>query len=285
MIKALLHFKDGLPSGRIWLRSVVKNVQRGLMDAGRPMEADGKFGSGTRRAVETFQSARGLEASGAVDRATWVALTDHLQAATGARAAREAELLERFGGDLDWVHEREGHRGRPYWPGGNSGVTLDPGVDLGHASPELIEQFYGRFFKTSEMRVLRTVFGIRGEAARSGLRASPVMQGMRISSDQAVELMPHVAGPYWDRIRSRFPSLVRKDTPASVQMVLLSLAYNRGPLNPGLDPLGEPLQAKRWDEAARKIGSMQQSHKLEGIRIRRRYEAAIVKAELAFLNS
>lgn len=285
MIRAILKFKDGLPSGRVWLRSVVKNVQRGLIQAGHPIKADGKFGDGTRRAVRAYQSAHDLAVSGVMDRATWADLSENLQATTAERAARVMGLLDQFNGDLDWVHEKEGHCGKPYWPGGNSGVTLDPGVDLGHASQELIEQFYGNFLLQSEMRALRTVFGIKGEAARSCLRASPVIKGIRISSDQAVEVMPHIAKPYWDNIKSRFRSLVRKDTPPSVQTVLLSLSYNRGPFNPGLEPLGELLNARDWKGVARKIGSMQQRHELEGIRMRRRQESAVIKAELEFLAS
>jgi hypothetical protein len=37
-----------------------------------------------------------------------------------------------------------------------------------------------------------------------------------------------------------------------------------------LEPLGDFLDTKSWDEAANRIGSMQQSHPLPGIRLRRR---------------
>ena len=285
MIKVLLREKDGLSSGRVWLRSVVKNVQLGLIQAGHPMTADGKFGSGTLSAVNAFQRNRGLTESEIVDKSTWNTLDNDLQAATGAHAAQVAQLLEGFDGDLDWVHEKEGHRGQPYWPGGASGVTLDPGVDLGHARADLIEQLYGPILSDGEMTALREVFGIQGDAANAALRASPDIQAIRISSDQALEVMPHAAKSYWDAIRDRFDSLSREGTPPSVKTALLSLAYNRGSRNKGLEPLGEPLQSGQWDDAARIIGSMQQDHKLEGIRIRRRQEDQTIEAELEFLAS
>ena len=97
--------------------------------------------------------------------------------------------------------------------------------------------------------------------------------------------MPHAAKPYWDAIRGRFDSLSREGTPPSVKTTLLSLAYNRGARNQGLDALGGPLQSGQWHDAARTIGSMQQDHKLEGIRIRRRQEGQIIQAELEFLAS
>jgi len=285
MIQALLRQNDGLASGRIWLGSIVKNVQLGLIQAGHPMTADGKFGPGTASAVKAFQRNHGVAETAMVGRSTWSALADDLEAATGPGVARVARILDGFKGELDWVHEKEGHRGKPYWPGGESGVTLDPGVDLGHASPGLIEQLYASIVDSSRMEALRGVFGIQGENARAALNASPVIQGIRISPDQALEVMPHAAKIYWDRIRRRFDSLVHEDTPPSVQTVLLSLAYNRGAGNAALDVLGQPLETKQWSDVARAIGAMQQDHDLEGIRTRRQQEGLLVEAELEFLAS
>ena len=169
MIKALLRKGDGMGE-RAWLNSVVKNVQLGLIRAGQPMTADGMFGSGTLDAVNGFQQSQGMGPTEQVDRSTWAALDVHLQAAIGADAARVAEILERFDGDLGWVHQQEGHKGRPYWPGGHSGVTLDPGVDLGQFESQLFEQLYGPLVSESEMEALRRVLGInrRGGAKRAG---------------------------------------------------------------------------------------------------------------------
>ena len=135
------------------------------------------------------------------------------------------------------------------------------------------------------MEALRGVFGIQREPARAALEASPVIQGIRISSEHALEVMPNAAKTYWEAIRDKFGSLVREDTPPSVQTVLLSLAYNRGARNPGLDVLRQPLEAKQWSEVARTIGAMQQDHELAGIRTRRQQEGLLVEAEVEFLGS
>ncbi|MGB5879962.1 MAG: pesticin C-terminus-like muramidase [Thermoanaerobaculia bacterium] len=282
MIKALLRLGDGLSSGRPWLRSVVKKIQLGLIQAGFPLEADGMFGRGTLNAIKAFQSSVGLEESGIFDPGSWTKLAPHLEAATGEREARIREMLVRFRGDLDWVHERESHSGRPYWPGGVSGATLDPGVDLGHASSETIEELYSPLLTQAQMKALRLVYGIKGEDARTALHALPDLAAIRISREQAAELMPYAAKPYWDGICRRFPALARKDTLPTVQTVLLSLAYNRGVFNRYLEPLRDLLTAKSWNEAADRIASMQQSHQLHGIRIRRRQEAMLIRAELEF---
>lgn len=191
--------------------------------------------------------------------------------------------MQKFRGDLDWVHVQEGHRGHPYWPGGVSGVTLDPGVDLGHASTELVEKIYGPMLTPVQLRLLRKTFGLKGQDAKDILRQMPELKTLRISRTQALAVMPLTARPYWDGVRDRFRVLSRTATPPSVQTVLLSLAYNRGVRNPGLKPLGPLLQDGDWHAAAQTIGRMQQSHKLEGIRRRRRDEAAIVLAELELL--
>ncbi|MEK6709483.1 MAG: peptidoglycan-binding protein, partial [Nitrospinota bacterium] len=135
MIRALLRKGDGTAAGRGWLDSVVLHLQQGLIQAGHPMGADGLFGGTTERLLGEFRRARGLPAGGVADRPVWEALSPHLEAALGALQREAAQLLPGFAGDLEWVHARESHHGSPYWPKGNSGVTLDPGFDLGHADP------------------------------------------------------------------------------------------------------------------------------------------------------
>jgi len=292
MIRAAIKRGDGLPSGRIWLHSVVRNLQFALIDSGHlkvvseiSETADGRFGPGTEKAVKAFQRAGDLEPQGVVDRASWSRLEPHLQSAVGMREGRTAEWLTGFRGDLEWIHAKEAHKGKPYWPGGESGVTLDPGVDLGHAAPELIERLYKPLLTGAQMEALRQVFGMQGKAAREALKASSVLAGIRFSKPQAAEIMPLAAQSYWQEIRNRFKILGRKAAPPSVQTALLSLAYNRGARNHHLEPLGTLLESQQWADAAFRIAAMQQNHPLEGIRIRRREEGALIRAELDFLAS
>jgi GH24 family phage-related lysozyme (muramidase) len=119
----------------------------------------------------------------------------------------------------------------------------------------------------------------------AALNATPNLGSIRISREQADELMPYAARPHWNGISRRFTPLTEPETLPSVQTVLLSLAYNRGANNPGMDPLRTPLEAGEWGEVADIIGSMQQDHRLRGIRIRRREETALIRAELDYLNT
>ena len=106
----------------------VARLQRALNDTGEGLLVDGIFGGGTERAVRAFQRAHGLTVDGRVERRTWKALEHHSEFAQPI-GLDTATHLPSFRGDLLWIHAWEGHRGRLYWPGGASGVTLDPGLD------------------------------------------------------------------------------------------------------------------------------------------------------------
>ena len=61
---------------------------------------------------------------------------------------------------------------------------------------------------------------------------------------------------------------------------MLSISYNRGAGNRALGVVGEPIENKDWAKVADTIASMQQDHKLEGIRKRRRMEGELIRTEL-----
>lgn len=159
------------------------------------------------------------------------------------------------------------------------------GVDLGHVPEDRIETLYEGILTRAQLRLLSQVFGIKGDDARTALNAVPGVKQIRIGREQAYRLMPYAATPYWTGIARRMKGLRRVDTPPSVQTALLSLAYNRGVFNRRLESLENVIGDRAWSEVPKIIGAMQQNHKLQGIRLRRRQEAALVSAELSFLES
>lgn len=253
----------------------VERLQLALIDCGYAVDLDAQFGPGVEKAVCALQESEGLPADGVVDGPTWDVL------ATKSPHACPLELdttgLHNFRGNLHWLHQWEGHAGRPYWPGGVSGVTLDPGLDLGHADPELVERVCGTSLDADAMACLHKVLGLKGDAAREALDAEPALGNIRILRNTAARFLPIVAKPYWDHLCRRFDALASPSVPASVQTALLSLGYNRGPGNRGLEPLAEPLSRGDWLGVADVIGAMQQDHQLEGIRRRRQAEAALIR--------
>lgn len=204
--------------------------------------------------------------------------------------------LDGFRGDLHWVHQREGHAGKPYWPEtrdkvsgelkskGISGVTLDPGVDLGYADPSTVRELYAPILTPEQMAAVEKVFGLKGEKAEEALKSDPLLKSIRISKQQAETVMPYAAKKYWEPITKRFPELKDPETPASVQTAFLSLAYNRGPGNKAFNGFKQLFHQKNWEEVARQIGEMQQDHKSPGIPKRRQQEAELIKKELKAAN-
>jgi GH24 family phage-related lysozyme (muramidase) len=282
----VLRQKDGFSNTSPELSDEVKRLQLALKKAGHSVDTDGLFGEGTAKAVKAFQREHGLQDDGVVGSKTWKALEGAGVGKSKEHPAHEkpaggASLLKGFRGDLSWVHAREGHAGKAYWAGGESGVTLDPGVDLGYADSSLIEAAYKNLLSSEQFSAVKKVLGIKGDAANTALKADPVLQTIRISREQADTIFQFAAKPYWEQIVKRFPTLDDADTLRSVQTALLSISYNRGPNNKGLSVLEEPLSNKNWHQVANKIGSMQQDHRLPGIRKRRTMEAALIQKELA----
>lgn len=180
-------------------------------------------------------------------------------------------MPESFRGDLAWIHEQEGHRGHPYWPGGASGVTIDPGLDLGHADQALIrEVLSGKIPEAAADRLL-AVIGIKGPSAGAKARE---LADITIDRSLVLALLPVIAAPYWRAILARFPGL-EQGIP-EVHTALLSLAYNRGAGNPGLRPLSTPIACHDWRGVGTLIKAMQQNHPLRGIRLRRQREGDLI---------
>ncbi len=188
--------------------------------------------------------------------------------------------MENFRGDLKWVHKWEGHLGKPYWPKGRSGVTLDPGVDLGYAEWDLVERAYGPLIEADLLQDLSRTRGIKGDEAGQFLEQArnenAPFTRIRIKRDQGDELFGIVAEPYWKGISKRFGALLRENTPGAVQTVFLSLAYNRGVNNRDFEQLHAPLDGGDFKEVGRLVGGMQQDHKLAGIRRRRQEEGKLI---------
>lgn len=283
MIHAVVRLRDGL-GGRAWLGSVVSHLQDGLAASGLEVGVDGRFGSGTLTALRQFQRQAGVAVTGVADRATWDRLEPALARARALRQPHLAEQLPTFRGDLDWVHEQEGHRGTPYWPGGESGVTLDPGVDLGHADPALIARLYRPLMSAPAYAAVQRLCGVKGEEAARALRSGAPLRAVRLTREQAESILPFAARDYWDGVRRRF-QVDRASTLPSVQTVLLSLAYNRGAGNEALAALAAPLEEERWEDVAALVGAMQQGHASPGIPRRRRAEANLIRAELEYRES
>lgn len=113
----------------------------------------------------------------------------------------------------------------PVWPGGQSGVTIGIGYDLGHNSAAQIEKDWRGHIADADLALLRGVSGLKGSAAKLALRG-PVKE-VKIPLEAAKRV-------FYTSTLPRFAQLTRKaypgveNLPADAQAALLSLVYNRG---------------------------------------------------------
>ncbi|TRY33849.1 pesticin C-terminus-like muramidase [Aliiglaciecola sp. M165] len=287
----MLRLDDGFSRGRPEFKAEVQHLQRSLNLIGFQMVADGFFGTATQEAVKLIQQSHGLHESGEVDTKTWQVIEQRMVGNIIANenvsqvtpvfnqtqtAPAQNSLLAGFRGDLAWIHAREGHAGKAYWPGGASGVTLDPGFDLGQQDHEELNEQYSNILNADQLSACQHCIGLKGRKAKSHLNRSATLLGIRVSKGQALNIFPTIVHPYWVAICKRFPQLKHENTPHAVQTALLSLAFNRGANNRALAILSSPLSQGDWSGCANLIRSMQQDHALEGIRRRRKMEANLI---------
>jgi len=290
---------DGLNGQRADLKYEVKHLQRMLIKIGFDLTASGAFDHATETSIRKFQRDHQLSVDGVIGNFTWEKLEsaflsskenqDTPRVENAAQANRSeldtseqlseskpSTLLPDFRGDLAWIHKQEGHAFKPYWPGGHSGVTLDPGFDLGQNLFSTLAEYYAQILSNSQQESLREGIGKTGRGAKRWLNRNRDVLAIRIRRQQAETVFPFLAAPYWNSICQRVPQLAKHSTPASVQTALLSIAYNRGAANKDLEKLIEPILNEDWLDCARLIGGMQHDHRLSGIRSRRKREAELI---------
>lgn len=279
----MLQLDDGFARGRPAFKTEVQHLQRSLNWLGYTMPADGFFGVTTAEAVKQLQRAGGCPATGEVNTDTWRLIEARLMDAkprdvpdNKPQPQEITEPLASFRGDIAWIHAREGHAGKAYWPGGASGVTLDPGFDLGQQERETLDSQYAELLPRQQLQACYLCIGIKGRPAKNHLNSSAPLLAIRISRTEALAIFPTVVQPYWVAICKRFPMLEQQRTPVNVQTALLSLAFNRGAFNRDLAVLAAPVEQGQWSTCATLIGQMQQNHQLDGIRRRRRMEAQLI---------
>jgi len=118
----------------------------------------------------------------------------------------------------------EGFWGRPYWPKGASGLTLDPGYDCGYVSPERFATDWHGLLKPDHLRRLMTVCGLRGAVAGKEVVG---LRDIAIPKEAAREVFVRALVPrYQAETLKAFPGA--DNLIPDAQWALFSLVYNRG---------------------------------------------------------
>lgn len=113
----------------------------------------------------------------------------------------------------------------PIWPGGNSGVTIGIGYDLGYSNGDQFGEDWRNYLNEAEKAALIPALGVKGTRARDLLpRFGSVQVPFRVASSQfASEALP------------RYVALTESALSNTSELhpeclgALVSLVYNRGP--------------------------------------------------------
>lgn len=169
---------------------------------------------------------------------------------------------------------------RPTWPGGDSGVTIGIGYDLGYVSTQQFERDWGSLLLTNDVARLKRVCGKKAQRARRILNS---VKSTRIPFETAKYVFVHSSLPeYARKTKATFPGV--ENLLADAQSALVSLVYNRGGSTRGdsrremaaIQPL---VLRQAYDEIAQEIIKMKrlwEGRGLDGLLRRRDEEAELV---------
>ena len=117
------------------------------------------------------------------------------------------------------------HYEKPTLPGGNSGITIGIGYDLGYCSPSLLLNDWGKYIDSASISALARVCGLTGMRARNVLSS---VQGVIIPYTTAVQQFGQDEQPkYVGLVDNSLPNF--RELPNDCRGALVSLVYNRGP--------------------------------------------------------
>jgi Putative peptidoglycan binding domain len=204
----------------------VARLQDLLNRGGALLTEDGAFGSGTASALRDAQTAAGLAPTGVADAATWAALNALAEPCPGIATQAVAflgqqEVSSRSHYDAVVCH--------PCRPGGDSGITIGVGYDLGQQTDFVPE--WSPLLPAPIIDALSPAVGVKGDAAQAllaGVAALTIPWNAAWSVLTATTLPQTVAAT-----RGAFPGF--DDLSPLCRGVLVDLVYNRG-TDMGPDP-------------------------------------------------
>ena len=171
------------------------------------------------------------------------------------------------------------------WPGGDSGVTIGIGYDLGYVTVDQFESDWGPYFTADQLNRLRDAVGKRGIAARN--RAMQFVD-IRIKRKDAETVFIDRSLPlYALKTEMAFPGIT--ELPPDAQGALVSLVFNRGTSMEGdrrseMRAIRDAVPRGDLQEIAHQLRSMKRlwvNKGLDGLLRRREEEAKLVESCIA----
>ncbi|HFA48464.1 MAG TPA: hypothetical protein ENJ95_05525 [Bacteroidetes bacterium] len=183
--------------------------------------------------IKAIQARLGLVADGIIGPATLTALENTIGQVLGPPVRPVAHQMKISRKGLEQIIQFEigtkAYYNRklksPVWPGGQSGVTIGIGYDLGyHNQRQIASDWKGRV-DDADLKGLLKVSGIKGRAAK---RKSTSLRHISIPYQVSQEVfLTRVLPDFAKKTKRAFPGV--EALPPDAQAMLLSLVFNRGP--------------------------------------------------------
>ena len=175
---------------------------------------------------------------------------------------------------------------KPTWAGGESGITIGIGADLGYMTEKEFMKVWSPHLNLNFIECLRKVVGLKGIQAKQMLRGE--ILNVRVPYNTAYEVFVKYDIPkYYAKTKAIYPQLdeLNEDT----QGALVSMVYNRGNKLEGdsrveMKAIVEMVKNKDYEGIAEEIEKSKRhwEHKnLDGLVVRREAEADLIRDSLA----
>ena len=170
---------------------------------------------------------------------------------------------------------------KPIWPGGESGITIGIGYDLGFSDKVAISNAWKDYVSAADLAVLLSVAGLKGADAKNALAKT---KSVIIDYHTALSVFFQTTLPvYARRTKNVYPGIEK--LPPDAQGALLSLVYNRGESIAGasraeMKNIVALVAAQNLSGIAKQIRNMKrlwEGKNLPGLLQRRDKEAAMVE--------
>ena len=175
---------------------------------------------------------------------------------------------------------------KPTWAGGQSGITIGLGYDVGYNTEKQFFLDWGNKLTPNFLEPLRRVVGLKGEQAKQMLRGELLQ--VRIPYNAAYEVFVKCSIPrYYALTKAIYPELetLNEDT----QGALVSMVYNRGNKLEGnsrveMKAIVDMVAKKDYEGIAEEIEKSKRHWEgkgLDGLVVRREAEADLIRDSIA----
>ena len=175
---------------------------------------------------------------------------------------------------------------KPTWAGGDSGITIGIGADLGYMNEKEFMQIWSENLNLNYVDCLRKVIGLKGIQAKQMLRGE--ILNVRVPYNTAYEVFVKSSIPrYYALTKAIYPEIdtLNEDT----QGALVSMVYNRGNKLEGdsrieMKAIVDMVKNKNYEGIAEEIEKSKRHWEgkgLDGLVVRREAEADLIRGSLA----